>query len=128
MQKYYLLLATVTLLMLSGCTPASSELGVTKRQAAVQTQQTQYEKPTPHKQALYQQTMRSVASGIKHDTNYKRIELNTPEKKEWFRTLTYRLWDRQITRYQFVSEGLSQYPDHRYEFDFVIKGFESVCG
>ena len=71
--------------------------------------------------------MRSVASGIKDDPNYKRIELNTPEKKEWFRTLTYKLWDRQITRYEFIAEGLAQHPDHRYEFEFVVKGFESVC-
>ena len=130
MQKYYLILASITLLGLSGCTPASSELGVSPKYTTTQTQQqqTSYEKPTAHKQALYQQTMRSVASGIKHDANYKRIALNTPEKKEWFRTLTYRLWDRQITRQQFITEGLSKYPSHRYEFDFVVKGFESASG
>lgn len=125
MHKYYLLLAIISLLGLSGCTPASSELGVTKRH---QSASTHYEKPTPHKLALYQQTMRSVASGIKHDTKYQRIALDTPEKKEWFKTLTYRLWDRQMTRQQFVAEGLAQYPSHRYEFEFVVNGFANVCG
>ena len=86
-----------------------------------------YEKPTPDKLALYQQTMRSVASGIKDDARYQRIALDTPEKKAWFKRLTYRLWDRQITRYQFMEEGLAKYPSRRYEFQFIIDGFLKVC-
>ena len=124
MKKYYLLLASLSILALSGCTSPTGMVTPTQRY----TPTTNYEKPTPHKLALYQQTMRSVASGIKHDSNYRRITLNTPEKKEWFRNLTYKLWDRQITRYQFMAEGLAQYPTHRYEFEFVINGFENVCG
>jgi len=124
MKKYYLLLASLSLLGLSGCT--SPTVIAKPRQSHTNT--IYYEKPTPDKMALYQQTMRTVASGIKHDSNYRRITLDTPEKKEWFRMLTYRLWDRQITRQQFMTEGLSQYPSHRYEFEFVIKGFASVCG
>ena len=56
---------------------------------------------------------------IKDDPNYQRIALDTPEKKAWFKDLTYRLWDRQITTNQFMSEGLSKYPDRQYEFNFV---------
>jgi hypothetical protein len=125
MKKYYLLLASISLLGFSGCTPASQYLSAP---AKTKTAVTHYESPTPHKLALYQQTMRSVASGIKHDTKYQRITLDTPEKKEWFKTLTYRLWDRQITRQQFMAEGLAQYPTHSYEFEFVINGFANVCG
>jgi len=124
LKKYYLLLASISLLVLSGCTPASQYLG----SAPTTTNITHYESPTPRKMALYKQTMRSVASGIKHDTKYQRIALDTPEKKEWFKTLTYRLWDRQITRQQFMAEGLAQYPTHRYEFEFVINGFTNMCG
>jgi len=123
--KFYLLFASISLLGLSGCTPASQYLNTP---ANTITATTQYESPTPHKSALYQQTMRSVASGIKHDTNYQRIALDTPEKKEWFKTLTYRLWDRQITRDQFMAEGLSKYPSRRYEFQFVIDGFSNISG
>ena len=67
--------------------------------------------------------MRAVAAGIKDDPNYQRLALDTPEKKEWFKTLTYRLWDRQITRQQFVAEGLKRYPHHGYEFNFIVRGF-----
>jgi len=84
-----------------------------------------YEKPTAAKFEVYQKTMMRVASGIKDDQNYNKIALDTPEKKAWFRELTYRLWDRQITRYQFLSEGLAKYPTHKYEFEFVVRGFSS---
>jgi len=124
--KSYLLLASISLLGFSGCTTASQYLNSSDK--TTRTTTTHYESPTPHKLALYQQTMRSVASGIKHDTNYQRIALDTPEKKEWFKTLTYRLWDRQITRDQFMAEGLSKYPSRRYEFQFVIDGFSNISG
>jgi hypothetical protein len=123
MKFYLLLLASISLLGLSGCTSPSQYLTTP---ATTTKTITHYESPTPHKLALYQQTMRSVASGIKHDANYQRIALDTPEKKEWFKTLTYRLWDRQITRDQFMSEGLSKYPSHKYEFQFVIDGFSNI--
>ena len=125
LKKYYLLIASISLLWLSGCTPASQYLN-TPRQTTQTV--THYESPTPRKLALYQQTMRSVASGIKHDSKYQRIALDTAEKKEWFKTLTYRLWDRQMTRQQFMAEGLAKYPSRRYEFQFVIDGFANVCG
>jgi len=119
-KKYYLLFASISLLGLSGCTSAT---GIVTPKHVTKT-----EKASPHKLALYQQTMRSVAGGIQHDSKYQRITLDTPEKKAWFKNLTYRLWDRQITRYQFLDEGLGLYPSHRYEFEFVINGFANVCG
>jgi len=82
-----------------------------------------YQKPTPAKLEAYTNTMRRIASGIKTDPNYNKIALDTHEKKAWFRDLTYRLWDRQITRDQFISEGLTKYPTHKYEFQFIVNGF-----
>lgn len=82
-----------------------------------------YEKPTATKLPLYQKKMSLVASGIKHDSRYSKIELDTPEKKAWFKKITYQLWDRQITNRQFMAIGLAKYPTHKYEFDFVIRGF-----
>lgn len=124
--RFYLLLTSIALLGLSGCTSPSQYLNPTPQKRTFVN--THYENPTPQKLALYKKTMRSVASGIKHDSRYQRIALDTPEKKAWFRSLTYRLWDRQMTRYQFMTEGLAKYPSRRYEFQFVIDGFAKVCG
>ena len=131
MKRNFILVAIVAL-GLSGCTSSIDHLIEPNKpsqssQPSKTTQATSmennYESPSPEKQAAYEKKMRKIASGIKDDPNYQRLELDTPEKKEWFKTLTYRLWDRQITRYQFVSEGLKRYPDHGYEFNFIVRGF-----
>jgi len=124
-KTYYVLFATLSLLGLSGCTSASVSLDAPS--STHYTTSTQYEEATPEKMARYQQTMKSVAAGISNDADYQRITLDTPEKKTWFRNLTYRLWDRQMTRQQFMVEGLAKYPTHKHEFDFIIDGFARAC-
>lgn len=126
MKRDLIIMASV-LLGLSGCTSSIDHL-VEPKQPTSQTTHTavakyDFEEPTPQKQEAYEKKMLKVASGIKDDPNYQRLALDTPEKKEWFKKLTYQLWDRQITRHQFVSEGLKRYPDHGYEFNFIVRGF-----
>ena len=77
------------------------------------------------KMAMYTLKMKQIAQTIKSDRNYKKISFNTKEKKAWFRELTYRLWDKQITEEEFINEALEKYPTHRYEFEFIIDGFNS---
>ncbi len=119
-RKTTLILTSIAILGFSGCTSPSYLLSPSTAST--------YTPPTERKNALYSNDMRAIAGGIQHDTKYTKIELDTPEKKAWFRKLTYRLWDRQITNSQFMAEGLAKYPTHRYEFDFVINGFASVKG
>ncbi len=130
--KRHLLLPVLVAFGFSGCTSSIGHLiepkkptETTQPSQQIQTSQTQYgyEEPTPEKKEAYEKTMRKVASGIQDDPNYQRLTLNTDEKKEWFKKLTYRLWDRQITRYQFIEEGLKRYPDHGYELNFIVRGF-----
>lgn len=127
--KRHFILTVLVALGFSGCTSSIDHLiepnkptQPTQHMQAAQTQYN-YEEPTPEKQAAYENTMRKIASGIQDDPNYQRLSLNTPEKKEWFKKLTYRLWDRQITRQQFIAEGLKRYPDHGYELNFIVRGF-----
>jgi hypothetical protein len=130
MKRNLIVMASIVL-GLTGCTSSVDHLIEPNRPAASQPSQPrqpsytqyQYEEPTPEKQEAYEKTMVQVASGIQNDPNYKRLALDTPEKKEWFKKLTYQLWDRQITRQQFVSEGLKRYPDHGYELNFIVRGF-----
>ncbi|MDD3602411.1 MAG: hypothetical protein PHZ17_03735 [Sulfurovum sp.] len=116
--NYKLYLAALAGFTFTACTPT---FDLAEPSMAANIEKT-YEKPTPEKLELYQQKMTEVASRIKDDPKYDRIVLDTPEKKSWFKDLTYRLWDRQITKNQFIAEGLKKYPTHRYEFEFVIKG------
>jgi len=84
-----------------------------------------YYQPTPQKEALFNKEMRRVALSTQNDPRYHRMSLDTPEKKEWFKTLMYRLWDRQITRDEFIAQGVAKYPTHRYEFEFIANGFQN---
>jgi len=68
--------------------------------------------------------MGKVALSTQEDPRYKKLALDTPEKKAWFKQLLYRLWDRQITRAEFIKEGLQRYPDRAYEFRFIANGFQ----
>lgn len=118
---------------LSGCTSATQHLInepiVTSNDTNdriveyAQEQTSTYEEPTPEKKEAYENTMKKIASGIQDDPNYQRFSLDTDEKKAWFKKLTFQLWDRQITREQFIQEGLKRYPNNGYEFNFIIKGF-----
>ena len=83
-----------------------------------------YEKPTEAKLERFHPVMTKVALSTKKDPKYKKMALTTPKEKDWFHNLMYRLWDRQITKNQFIAEGLSRYPTHRYEFTFVANGFQ----
>lgn len=71
----------------------------------------------------YQQTMMNVAYDIRYDKNYKKFVLDSTEKKAWFKDITYRLWSKQITPKDFITEGLSKHPKQRYEFNFIINEF-----
>lgn len=84
-----------------------------------------YEAPTAEKSAKFQETMKKVALSTQDDNKYHKMALDTPVKKAWFKNLMYRLWDRQITRGQFIAEGLAKYPTKRYEFSFVADGFQN---
>jgi len=115
--------------MLTGCsnpmeyvTPSTSAPSTPKSRNVARIR---YETPTPEKEAKFHQTMIAVAKSTKLDPNYKKLSLNTPEEKAWFQKLMYRLWDRQITRAQFIAEGVAKYPDHKYEFTYIANAFQN---
>ncbi len=84
---------------------------------------TNYEKPTQNKMDKFTPIMRKVALSTREDPKYSKMDVK-PEDKEWFKVLMYRLWDRQISRTQFVTEGVTKYPKNQYEFSFIAHGFQ----
>jgi hypothetical protein len=67
----------------------------------------------------YKAAMRNVGAQIQNNPSYSRIELNTIEEKRWFTDLTFRLWNRDISKNTFVDQGLKRYPTHIYEFEYI---------
>lgn len=116
--KFYLIIATITAFGFTACTNSQNTVKIPNIKNQT------YHKPTAAKSANFHNTMVKVAHSTQYDKKYSKMTLDTPEKKAWFKDLMYRLWDRQITRNQFISEGLVLYPTHRYEFSFVANGFQ----
>jgi len=113
--KYSILFSLLTVFIYTGCS--------TKRPLP-EIPKVTYEAPTEAKKIKFHPIMVKVAMSTRDNVNYNRMSLDTPEKKAWFKNLMYRLWDRQITRTQFVTEGLEKYPKHQYEFTFIANGFQ----
>ncbi len=84
-----------------------------------------YEVPTSLKEKRFHSVMIEIAQSTHLDPNYHRLGLKSDEEKRWFKNLMYRLWDRQITRQQFISEGTARFPNHRYEFTYIANAFQS---
>lgn len=85
-----------------------------------------YDTATPAKVEAYHNDLRKVAVRIRNNPNYNKIERKTAEEKKWFNDLMYRYWNRDITKTQFISEGLTQYPAHKNEFVFIADSFQSI--
>ena len=118
--KSKFLIIMLTGLALTGCSNFLDPLTPSKPEVVKKTHQ----KPTAEKLEAYHQIMIKVALSTKDDSQYNRMALDTPEKKAWFKDLMYRLWDKQITKNQFINEGLKKYPTHQYEFNFIAKKFQ----
>ena len=127
--KYALSSSLLALLLFTGCTSSmdipspSGHTTDTKRYTPLPMNNGVKAQDKDNKLS-YKNTMRSIASGIKNDANYDRIVLDSPEKKEWFQNITYKLWDKQISHEEFIEQGLAKYPTHRYEFQFISNGFK----
>jgi len=114
--------------LMTGCTESITHIITPKETHAPSSQRVvshNDEKPTPQKEAKFNTVMHAVAKSTQTDPKYNRIRLTTPEEKRWFKALMYRLWDRQITRAQFIAESLSKYPEHRYEFTYIANAYQN---
>lgn len=57
----------------------------------------------------------------KKNKNYASLNLNTKEKKAWFRDLTNKLLDGKIDKNTFVEEGLKRYPTRKKELKSLAR-------
>ena len=70
----------------------------------------------------YKNAMHRVGATIKKDAKYKKLNLNTPQLKNWFTDITYKVWDHKLSKSQFVALGLEKFPNHAYEFNLIADG------
>ncbi len=117
--KTKLLIAILAGLTFTACTNSTPSAPVQK------TVVNSYENASEAKTAAFDIKMREVGLSTKNDPNYHSPikEIKAKNKIDWFNDQMYRLWDRQITRNQYIAEGVSEFPNHKYEFTFIANGF-----
>ncbi len=113
MKQHILLLASAVLLV--GCSTSEPS-----PQARV-TQVT----PVVSKEARFHDTMLKIAQSTQSNPRYHKMGLTRDAEKQWFKNLMYRLWNREITRAQFIREGVKRYPSHKYEFTYIANAFQN---
>jgi len=111
--KKRILIALLAGLTFTACTESTGSLAP----------QATYQAPSQAKMDAFTPVMTKVALSTREDPKYNKMAIK-PEDKEWFKMLMYRLWDREISKSQFVAEGISRYPGHNYEFSFIANGFQ----
>lgn len=77
------------------------------------------------KEKRFHTTIMQIAQSTQNNPNYHKMGLKSDMEKKWFKDLMYRLWDREITRKQFIEEGVKHYPSHRYEFTYIANAFQN---
>jgi len=67
----------------------------------------------------FEARMSALIDHIKADPGYKRIPLQTTNDREWFYKESENLFEKKITKEEFVAEGAKQFPGYEASFATV---------
>jgi len=62
-----------------------------------------------------------VKDKIEDDKSYHKIDFDSKHDAEWFMTLLFKVWNKNITHEAFIKEGVAAYPENRDTFEYFIK-------
>jgi hypothetical protein len=65
----------------------------------------------------FDRKMSSVIGQIKADPSYRKIPLDTSEDRQWFYDQSAALFEKKITKAQYVEEGSRKFPGYEASFD-----------
>ncbi len=112
------LLSTVTAILfitLSITNGISQNVKITKSKATV-------EAKNPEVMKAFEAKYTAVLEGIKNDSSYKKVPLVNRDV-EWFNTQNFLLWNKKISKDQFIKEGVSRFPENRESFEYLSDKF-----
>jgi hypothetical protein len=69
--------------------------------------------------------MATVIKTVKADPNYKAIPLDTSADRQWFFSQCEALYNKKISKEQFVAEGAKQFPGYEASFSQLADQFAS---
>ncbi len=126
--KRYIAITLMTALGFSGCTNSLSSLNNSKPTTTANSytqSHIAYDTAPEHKIIAFRKAQRRVGLLTHNNPNYKSFKpvLTSEESKIWFNNQMYLLWDRQITKEQYIAQGVAKLPAYRYEFTFIANNF-----
>ena len=66
--------------------------------------------------SAFDNKMSSVIAHVKADPNYKTIPLGSSVNREWFFSQSEALFNKKITKEQYVADGAKQFPGYEASF------------
>ncbi|GIT98080.1 hypothetical protein [Sulfurovum sp. TSL1] len=76
----------------------------------------------PEKVKVYREDMQNLVKEIdKNQPNYKHLPLTEEADFDWFYIETYALWDKNVTKDQFIQNGLQRYPAYRESLEYLAE-------
>ncbi len=93
--------------------------------ATTQTDSSLADANDPEKVKAFEAKLKEVVKEVDKNPNYKRIPLDTKEDQEWFLNQAFPYWDNQISKEEFINEGLKRFPEYRDSFEFLAEKFKN---
>jgi hypothetical protein len=125
--KLRLTIAACVALSFSGCTNSMNSLIAPSQSTTTNIKKgyVNYDNAPNYKQDAFIKKQRAVGLSTKSDPKYKSFKpiLTDDETRKWFTNNMYLLWDRQITRNQYITKSTSRFPAYKYEFTFIAHQF-----
>jgi len=76
-----------------------------------------------NKTAAFETKFTKVLDDIKKKDDYKKIPLETNANTEWFIKQSFMLWDKQLTKEQYISNGAKKFPGYEKTFAYLADEF-----
>lgn len=74
----------------------------------------------PEKVKLYRENMQYLVKEIEENQpNYKHLPLKEKADFDWFYIETYAVWEKNVSKDQFIQNGLHRYPTYRESLEYL---------
>ena len=71
----------------------------------------------------FERKFNAVIKVVKKKDGYKKIPLKKSADQQWFIRESFKLWDKQIAKDQYVSNGEKKVPGYKSSFEFLADEF-----
>ena len=61
----------------------------------------------------------TVINEAKADSSFERIPLDSKSEQRWFLEITYSAWEQKISNDEYVTTGISKFPNYEKSFKFI---------